>query len=152
MSKFIIPTGPLPPEFIRVKPDVEPCFRPLFRSIRAGFPSPALEYSEEVLDANEYLGFNPVTTFWFDVVGESMIKAGIYHQDKVLANRAIDPRNGQMVIATLNGEHTLKFLRIGRGVIELHAANELFEPTRIKEADLLLIWGVVSGSMRKVPI
>lgn len=150
MPTIIIPTGPLPPEFIEVPVEAVPCKRPLFRSVRAGFPSPALEYSEEQLDANEYLGCNQISSFWFDVVGDSMIRAGIRHQDKVLANRAIEPRDGQIVIAAINGEYTLKFLRIGYGVIELHSANTAFPPIQLKEADELIVWGVISGWMRKL--
>jgi DNA polymerase V len=152
MPKIIIPTGALPPEFIPVRPNVEICRRPLFEGIRAGFTSPALEYLEGDLDANEYLGCNEITTFWFTVFGQSMVRAGIHHKDKVLANRAVDPRDGHMVVATVNNEHTLKYLRVRNEEIELHAANPEFEPIVFRDSDELLIWGVITGSMRRVRI
>ena len=78
-----------------------------------------------------------------------MIGAGILDGDKVLVDRAVEPRHGHIVVAVINNEYTLKRLYRQSGVLELRPENPLYQPIRLKAAEELQIWGVVAGVIRK---
>lgn len=116
----------------------------------AGFPSPAADYVESGLDLNDYLVRHKAATFCFDVCGDSMIGAGILDGDKIVVDRAVEPRHGMIVVAVINGEHTIKRLHIGRLGVELRPENPCYSPIRIKEYEELTVFGVVVGVVRKL--
>ena len=117
---------------------------PLFISrISAGFPSPADDYIEKKLDLNEHLIKNPAATFFLKVEGESMLDAGIHSGDILIVDRAVHPASGNIVIARLNGELTVKRLRKEKGDIFLEPANARYKPMKIDESVEFEIWGVV---------
>lgn len=116
----------------------------------AGFPSPAADYCESGLDLHEYLVKHRAATFFFDVCGDSMTNAGILDGDKIVVDRAVEARHGHIVVAILNGEHTLKRLHIGKDGVELRAENPRYRPIRIGTEQELLIFGVVVGVVRKL--
>ena len=118
-------------------------------AIPAGFPSPAADFGESVLDINAYLIRHPAASFFFTVQGDSMKGAGILDGDKVLVDRAVEPRHGHIVVAVVNSECTLKRLYRHRGVVELRAENPDFPPIRLREGEELQVWGVVVGVVRK---
>ncbi|MCA1810353.1 MAG: LexA family protein [Kiritimatiellia bacterium] len=127
------------------------CARPLCGTrVAAGFPSPADDYMEGALDLNEYLVRNPPATFFFRVTGESMRDAGILPNDLLVVDRSIEPRNGQVVIAVLDGELTVKRLWQCNEQMELHAANPEFAPIRIADGRQLDIWGVVKYAIHQI--
>ena len=118
--------------------------------ISAGFPSPAQNEEEETLDLNELLIKHPSATFFLRVSGNSMIKAGIHHNDILVVDRSIEPVHGKIVIASLNGELTVKRLsRIGARV-QLVAENDAYAPIDITEELDLRIWGVVTSVIHSV--
>jgi len=128
-----------------------PCDIPLMlQAVPAGFPSPASDYTEDGLDLNAYLIRHRAASFYFSVEGDSMSGAGILDGDKVLVDRAIEPRHGHIVIAVINNDYTLKRLYRRTGVIELRAENPAYRPIRLKEAEELQVWGVVIGVIRKL--
>lgn len=112
-------------------------------AISAGFPSPAEDDVEGRLDLNELLIKHPAATFFLRVSGSSMIKAGIHHQDILIVDRSIEPVHGKIVIASLNGELTVKRLRYQGNKIQLAAENDAYPPIDITEEMDLRIWGVV---------
>jgi DNA polymerase V len=123
--------------------------RLLSHKMSAGFPSPAADYEEDTLDLNKYLVRNPPATFMFSVKGDSMKGASIEDGDKVVVDRSIDPKHNDIVIATLNGEYTIKRLYKHLGNVELRPENPAFQPFKLKEGIELDVWGVVVGVVRR---
>lgn len=125
---------------------------PLYIShVPAGFPSPAEDYIAGQLDLNELLIKRPSTTFFVRVSGESMKNAGIQHQDLLVVDRSIEPSNGKIVIAAIDGQLTLKRLKITRqGKIYLLPENEEFSPIEVKSENEVYIWGVVTSVIHSV--
>lgn len=123
----------------------------MFR-VSAGFPSPAADHDDgERLDINEYLVKNPIATFFFSVVGDSMQGVGIEDGDMLVVDRSISPQAGHIVIAFLNGERLVKTLqRIPRlSGWALVAANPAYPDLEIGQEDDFQIWGVVTGSFKR---
>ena len=79
----------------------------------AGFPSPAEQYLEPPLDLNELLVKRPAATFFVRVEGDSMIGAGIRDKDLLVVDRSLTPANGDIIIASVDGEFTVKTYRTG---------------------------------------
>ena len=119
--------------------------------IRAGFPSPAEDYLRESLDFNRDLIRHPEATFYGDVDGDSMKDAGIFSGDRVIIDRAVEPRDGSIVVAFLNGEFTMKYLDLthkAEGYIELRPANPDFPVFRVEAGDNFEVWGTVIHMIR----
>ena len=79
-------------------------------SVVAGFPSPAEQYQETPLDLNELLVKRPAATFFVKVQGESMIGEGIYDGDLLVVDRSLRPSSGDVIIACVDGDFTVKTL------------------------------------------
>ncbi len=114
-------------------------------TVSAGFPSPADDYIEDRLDLNELLIKHPSATFFLKVSGSSMIKAGIHHNDILIVDRSIEPSHGKIVIASVNGELTVKRLSRSQNKIELVAENDDYPSIDITEEMELVFWGVVTN-------
>jgi DNA polymerase V len=119
-------------------------------SVPAGFPSPAADHTQKRIDLNEHLILNREATHIFRVKGDSMTGIGIYEGDEVLVDRSLEPRHGNIVLAVLNNEFTLKRLYRKGGIIKLVAENPLYPPLIVKEGDDLTIWGVVTRNLHKL--
>lgn len=148
-----VPTRPAPtlsqsPVDLAHEPDALK-LRLFSHRISAGFPSPATDYLEEGLDLNDYLVRNKPATFLFTVKGDSMIGASIEAGDKVVVDRAQSPRQGDIVVAVVNGEYTLKRLHKQLGRVELRPENPAYAPIVFREGTELLVWGVVVGVVRR---
>lgn len=81
----------------------------------AGFPSPAEQYLEPPLDLNELLVKRPAATFFVRVQGDSMIGTGIHDGDLLVVDRSLRPASGDIIIACVDGDFTVKTLRLGNG-------------------------------------
>lgn len=135
-----------------VRAALEPAARDLpliAHRISAGFPSPAADYIEVGLDLNDYLVRNKPATFLFTVKGDSMTGASIEEGDKVIVDRAMTPKHGDIVVAVVDGDYTLKRLFKHRGRVELRAENPAYAPIEFKDGNELLVWGVVVGVVRR---
>lgn len=119
-------------------------------SIEAGFPSPADDYIEGKLDLNEHLIKHPAATFFVRVSGESMINAGIFPGDILIVDRSLEAVDKKIVIAVLDGELTVKRLRIRSGRPSLEPENDRYAPIEIKPDMAFEIWGVVTNVIHKV--
>ncbi len=111
-----------------------------------GFPSPAEDYLEKPLDLNEILIRHPESTFAFRVMGESMREVGIHSGDVVVVDRAGIPAPGEIVIAALNGEWTVKLLGSKEGKLHLLPANSenpAYQPIPVDELADFRVFGVV---------
>lgn len=125
--------------------------RLLLHRISAGFPSPAADYAEEGLDLNDYLVRNKPATFMFTVKGDSMIGASIEEGDKVVVDRALNPKHDDIVVAVVDGEYTIKRLYRHQGRVELRPENPAYSPIMFTEGIELVVWGVVVGVVRRYP-
>lgn len=120
-------------------------------SVKAGFPSPAEDYAEETLDLNKYVIKNNVSTFFVRAKGESMVGAGIKDGDLLVVDRSISATNGQVVIAVINGEFTVKTIEIVKGkALRLLPANDEFKPIHLNSEIDFQIWGVVTAYIHKL--
>ena len=115
--------------------------------IQAGFPSPAEEETIDLISIDEYLISNPEATFLLKVEGDSMIDAGIRPGDLVLVQRDLIPRNGDIVVASVDGEWTLKYFEKKRDKVVLKAANKKYAV--IEPRSELTVGGVVIANVRK---
>lgn len=116
---------------------------PLFgHTIRAGFPSPADDYVEDVIDLNDHLVRHRAATFLLRVKGDSMTGAGIHDGDLLVVDRSLQPGHGRIVIAVLEGELTVKRLWRRDGHIRLMAENPAYAPLEVGPDQELVIWGV----------
>ena len=121
---------------------------PVFASrISAGFPSPADDHIEGKLDLNRHLVRRPAATFFIRAQGESMKDAGIFDGDLLVVDRGIVPRAGDIVIAVLHGELTVKRLAMTEAGSILSAENPAYPDIRPGEAGCEL-WGIVTFSIR----
>ena len=119
---------------------------PLFESrVQAGFPSPGDDYSEGMLDLNDYLIPHKTTTFFVRVTGESMTGAGIFPGDMLIVDRSLDPSDGKVIIAVLNGEMTVKRLKQKRDSLLLCSENERYPDIQVTGEDDFSTWGVVTN-------
>lgn len=123
-----------------------PCERPLFMvPVAAGFPSPAEDYMEGKLDLNKHLIKHPAATFFVRVAGDSMIDAGIHPGDILIVDRSLEPADKKVVIAVVEGELTVKRIRMTGGKVFLVPENERYEPIAIENEMNFEIWGVVTS-------
>ena len=119
-------------------------------AVAAGFPSPAQDYFDGRIDLNAHLIKDITSTFVVRVTGDSMEGAGISDGDELIVNRALEPRDGSVVIAVLDGELTVKRLRItGNGVV-LQAENPKYPDIRVPALSELTIWGVATRCLHHV--
>ena len=120
--------------------------QPIFiATVPAGFPSPAADYEEGKLDLNRHLIRNSAATFFVRVTGDSMLKAGIHGGDLLVVDRSIEPRDKSVVIAAVNGELTVKRIRIRRNKVTLVAENDAYRSQEIDEKMEFEVWGVVTN-------
>ena len=116
-------------------------------SVSAGFPSPADDYMEENIDLNEYLIRNPFSTFFIRVKGDSMMNSGIQDQDLIIVDKSLVPIPGNIVVAILDGEFTIKRLEKKNDELYLKAENHNYPDFNFKNYGEIQIWGVVIYSI-----
>lgn len=116
--------------------------------VPAGFPSPALDHMEQKLSLDTLLGLQAPHTYVVAVSGDSMTGAGIFDGDHLIVSRAIPARPGHVVVACLNGDVLVKRLAQEQGQFILRSENPAYSPRYILESDELMIWGVVTHSLR----
>ena len=93
-----------------------------------GFPSPAEQYVDAPLDLNELLVKNPPATYFVRAAGNSMVDAGIQEGDILVVDRSIQPENNAIVIACVDNEFTVKYLRMDGETVSLVPANRRYKP------------------------
>ena len=118
--------------------------------VSAGFPSPAADYQEDKLDLNKHLIKHPAATFFVRVAGDSMIGAGIHCGDLLVVDRSLEPKDKSVVIAVVDGELTVKRIRIRKKKITLEPENENYCAWEITEDTQFEVWGVVTSVIHKL--
>ena len=119
------------------------------QGIQAGFPSPAQDYISETIDLNRELIRHPSATFYGRVSGDSMIEEGIEEGDIIVIDRAIEPRDGDLAVCCVDGDFTLKHIKIEGDHAWLIPANESFDPILVTGENKFSIWGVVTYTIKK---
>ncbi|MGL4603925.1 MAG: LexA family protein [Iodobacter sp.] len=118
--------------------------------IHAGFPSPAEGYLDDYLSLDEHLIHDKASTVLLRTKGDSMIDAHICDGDLLIVDRGRQAVSGDIVVASLDGEFTLKRLILRGQQVILQPANVLFQPIRVQAGQELDIFGVVSGIARRL--
>jgi repressor LexA len=119
----------------------------LLGTVQAGFPSPAEEELIDTLSLDEFLIKNPQASYLVKVSGDSMVDAGIMQGDLVIVERGRQPRHGDIVIAQVDGEWTMKYYEKHGSKVLLRAANKKYPPIEPKAE--LVVGGVVVANVRK---
>lgn len=117
--------------------------------IRAGFPSPAQDEIATTIDLNQELIKHPAATFYGRVEGDSMIDEGIEEGDILIIDRSLEPINDDLAVCCIDGEFTLKRIRIDHSNIWLIPSNESYPPILISNENEFIIWGIVTYTIRK---
>ncbi len=119
---------------------------PMFQSaVSAGFPSAGDDELDVMVDLNAMLIKHPAATFFLRVIGNSMIGAGIHEGDVLIVDRSLQAVSGKVVIASINGELTVKRLLIEGKKVTLLPENEAYSPIEVSEANDFRIFGVVTS-------
>ena len=115
--------------------------------VAAGFPSPADDHLDKNLDLTEYLVHNRSATFYIRVKGDSMKGCGIFDGAMLVVDRSLKPRDGDVVLAVLEGEFTCKRLKIENRKVFLCAENPNYKDIIITEEMNFRVWGVVTSAI-----
>ena len=120
------------------------------KRVLAGFPSPAADYLEKPINLHDYLVHNVPATFLARVAGDSMTGAGILPDDIVVVDRSVMPVSGQIIVAMLDGGMLVKYWIDQVGKKLLRSANAQYPDLVITDESDFLLWGVVTGVVRKL--
>ena len=118
-------------------------------SVVAGFPSPAEQYLEPPLDLNELLVKRPAATYFVRVQGDSMIGAGISDGDLLVVDRSLRPADGDIIIASVDGDFTVKTYRRDKDGVRLEPANPAFPVIRLSPGQELDYFGKVTACIHR---
>jgi DNA polymerase V len=111
--------------------------------ISAGFPSPADDFLDTSIDLNKELIRNPSATFYGRVRGNSMKDLGIHDGDLLIIDKSLEPQNGKIAICFIDGEFTVKTIKIERDCVWLVPANAAYKPIKVTKDNDFLVWGIV---------
>ncbi|NVJ87990.1 MAG: translesion error-prone DNA polymerase V autoproteolytic subunit [Flavobacteriaceae bacterium] len=118
--------------------------------ISAGFPSPADDFRETRISLDDELIQNKDATFFARVKGQSMIDAGLEDNDLLVIDRSLEPANNKIAVCFLDGEFTVKRLRVENGKVWLQPENPAYSVIEITEDNDFIIWGIVTNVIKKV--
>ncbi len=118
--------------------------------ISAGFPSPAEDFKEQRLSLDQELVTNKEATFFARVSGQSMIGAGLNDNDLLVIDRSLEPENNKIAVCFLDGEFTVKRLRVSNKEVWLQPENPNYPIIKITEENNFVIWGIVTNVIKKV--
>ncbi len=118
--------------------------------ISAGFPSPADDFRETRISLDDELITNKDATFFAKVKGQSMIDAGLDDNDLLVIDRSLEPANNKIAVCFLDGEFTVKRLRVEKNEVWLQPENPNYPIINITEDNDFVIWGIVTNVIKKV--
>ena len=125
---------------------IYPMFLTFYKeAVECGFPSPARDFTEGTIDLNEELIPRPNSTFIVRARGDSMIDSGIYPGDLLIVDRSLSPRNGSIIIAVLDGELSVKGLKLNNDQVTLSSSNPNYSDVIVSEEMDFTIWGVCTN-------
>ena len=115
----------------------------------AGFPSPAEQYQEPPLDLKELLVKRPAATYCVRVEGDSMVGAGISDGDLLVVDRSLRPADGDVIIASVDGDFTVKTYRRDKSGVRLEPANPNYPVIRLRAGQELDYFGKVTACIHR---
>ena len=118
--------------------------------ISAGFPSPAEDFKQERLSLDNELIKNKEATFFARVSGQSMVDAGLSDNDLLVIDRSLSPAHNKIAVCFLDGEFTVKRLKVEKDEVWLQPENKSYQPIKITEENDFVIWGIVTNVIKKV--
>jgi DNA polymerase V len=129
----------------------DPIYPPLVdNGISAGFPSPADDFLDVSIDLNKEFVKNPSTTFYGRVKGDSMINAGLSSGDLLIIDKSLEPVDDKIAVCFIDGEFTVKRIKIEKEIVWLVAENEKYKPIKVTADNDFLIWGIVTTVIKSV--
>ena len=120
------------------------------QGISAGFPSPADDFKEIRISLDKEIVRNEEATFYARVDGDSMQGAGLSDGDLIVIDRSEEPKNGSIAVCFLDGEFTVKRLKLKNQEVYLMPENSRYSPIKIDEGNELSIWGIVTYVVKKM--
>ncbi len=124
---------------------------PLAQSgVHAGFPSPADDFIEQRLDLGRALVPHPEATFFARVEGDSMRDECIEEGDLLVVDKSVEAADGDLAVCYLDGEFTLKRIRLRDGTIRLVPANPRYKVIEVTPENDFSVWGVVTFAVKKI--
>ena len=118
--------------------------------IKAGFPSPAADFDGSRISIDQVVVKNPTATFYAKANGNSMIGAGIDDGDILVIDKSIEPQDGKIAVCFIDGEFTVKRIKIQENSLLLLPENKLFEPIEVTQENYFIIWGIVTYVVKKL--
>ena len=118
--------------------------------ISAGFPSPASDFEESRISLEKELVKNKEATFYAKVSGESMKDAGLDDGDILVIDRSEELKNNKIAVCYLNGDFTVKRVKIEKDHMYLIPENKNYDPIKVTEENEFIVWGVVTYVVKKV--
>jgi DNA polymerase V len=142
----------LKPELTFFIPDTENAkeFPFIADGIKAGFPSPAADFDETKISIDQLVVKNETATFYAKANGNSMIGAGIDDGDILVIDRSIEPTDNKIAVCFIDGDFTIKRIKIEEDCIYLQPENPKFKSIKVTEDNDLIIWGIVTYVVKKV--
>ena len=119
------------------------------KQITAGFPSPADDYLENILDLNKFVVRNPSATFYGRVSGSSMKDAGVDDGDLLVIDKSLEYRNNALAVCFIDGEFTLKRVKKVGTQLYMIPANQEYQPIAVTEGAEFMVWGIVTYILKK---
>lgn len=118
--------------------------------ISAGFPSPADDFKQQRLSLDQVLVKNKLSTFFARVSGQSMVGAGLDDNDLLVIDRSLEPEHNKIAVCFLDGEFTVKRLKVDKEGVWLQPENPDYPIIKITEDNNFIIWGIVTNVIKKV--
>jgi len=118
--------------------------------IVAGFPSPADDFMDVSIDLNKELIKHPSATFYGRVRGDSMKDAGIEDGDLLVIDRSLEPQGGKIAVCFIDGEFTVKRIKMEKDSVWLIPANSKYNPIKVTADNDFIIWGIVTYIIKKI--
>lgn len=126
------------------------CLPLVDNGISAGFPSPADDFLDISIDLNKEFIKNPSSTFYGRVRGDSMINAGLNTGDLLIIDKSLEPIDNKIAVCFIDGEFTVKRIKIEKDIIWLVAENEKYQPIKVTSDNDFIIWGIVTTVIKNV--
>ena len=118
--------------------------------IKAGFPSPAADFDETKISLDNVLVKNREATFYAKASGTSMIGAGIDDGDIMVIDRSLEPQNNKIAVCFIDGEFTVKRIKIEEDGVFLMPENSNYQPIKVTHENELVIWGIVTYVIKSI--
>ena len=122
---------------------------PLIGGVKAGFPSPAQDFIAQAIDLNKYIIKHPAATYFALVNGVSM-DTDLSEGDLLVVDRSLDPQDGKIAVCFVDGEFTVKKIRIEKDRCLIVPSNPDYPVIEVNKDNDFTIWGIVTYVIKKV--